>query len=286
MTTPFTIQGPALISFSGGRSSAYMLFHILDAHDGRLPDDVYVAFANTGKEMPETLDFVQECRTRWGVPIAWLEYDPEAEHGTRVVNHNSASRNGEPFAALIAKRKFLPNPVTRFCTQELKVRRMKEWMHKTMGYKRWVNAIGIRADEPSRVLSNSRPRRERFSVIMPMVYGGVTRQEVAAFWERQEFDLGLPSANGRTPLGNCDLCFLKGRATIEGIIRDRPDLAAWWIEMEADTPRRLRKLSKRTAVFRSDRPSYAEMLKNARDQGDMFRDAGGDDALADCMCTD
>lgn len=49
-TNPYLIAGPALISFSGGRTSAYMLRMILDAHGGTLPDDVHVCFANTGKE--------------------------------------------------------------------------------------------------------------------------------------------------------------------------------------------------------------------------------------------
>ena len=49
---PYRINEPAAISFSGGRTSAFMLFKVLEAHDGQLPDDVVVTFANTGKEMP------------------------------------------------------------------------------------------------------------------------------------------------------------------------------------------------------------------------------------------
>ncbi len=58
---PYLITGPALISFSGGRTSAYMLWQILAAHGGQLPDDVHICFANTGKEREETLRFVHEC---------------------------------------------------------------------------------------------------------------------------------------------------------------------------------------------------------------------------------
>ncbi len=61
MLDPFLISGPAVISFSGGRTSAYMLWRILRAHGGALPDDVVVCFANTGREMSATLDFVREC---------------------------------------------------------------------------------------------------------------------------------------------------------------------------------------------------------------------------------
>lgn len=71
---PFFIEGPAVLSISGGRTSAYMLRMVLDAHGGALPPDVLAIFANTGKEMPETLDFIEECSQRWSVPIKWLEY--------------------------------------------------------------------------------------------------------------------------------------------------------------------------------------------------------------------
>lgn len=63
---PFRIIGPACISFSGGRTSAYMLRRILNAHGGELPADVHAVFANTGKERLETLDFVHECAAHWG----------------------------------------------------------------------------------------------------------------------------------------------------------------------------------------------------------------------------
>ena len=66
---------PSLISFSGGRTSAYMLKKIIDAYNGKLPKDIVVCFANTGKEMEETLEFVHECENRWNIKIHWLELD-------------------------------------------------------------------------------------------------------------------------------------------------------------------------------------------------------------------
>lgn len=41
----YRVAGPALISFSGGRTSGYMLHEIVRAYDGKIPDDVAVCFA-------------------------------------------------------------------------------------------------------------------------------------------------------------------------------------------------------------------------------------------------
>jgi 3'-phosphoadenosine 5'-phosphosulfate sulfotransferase (PAPS reductase)/FAD synthetase len=56
---PYTLpDGNVQISFSGGRTSAYMLHQIAEANGG-IPDRCKVVFANTGREMPQTLDFAQ-----------------------------------------------------------------------------------------------------------------------------------------------------------------------------------------------------------------------------------
>jgi hypothetical protein len=118
-------EGNVLISFSGGRTSGYMLHQILE-ENGDLPDRVKVTFANTGREMPETLDFVQECSDRWNVKINWIEYSRRSGRvGFDVVNHNSASRNGEPLEEMIRASKYIPNTMRRKCTQETKLLTIK-----------------------------------------------------------------------------------------------------------------------------------------------------------------
>lgn len=51
--SPFLITGPASINFSGGRTSAYMLYRILEAYGYELPHNVRCVFCNTGKERGE-----------------------------------------------------------------------------------------------------------------------------------------------------------------------------------------------------------------------------------------
>lgn len=274
---PFLINSPTCISFSGGRTSAYMLWRVLEANGG-LPAEAIVCFANTGKEDEATLRFVQDCSEQWNVPITWLEY---REDGYAVVDYATASRNGEPFEALIRKRGFLPNPVARFCTVELKVRTIHRYL-KHNSWTTWDSMLGIRADEQRRLAKiGNQDYGKHEEKIAPLGQAGITKEAVGTFWRAQPFDLGLPNMNGVTMHGNCDLCFLKGGAQVLSLITEKPERAVWWARMEALALALASKPS--GAVFRSDRPSYASMLQFSQEQRDMFDP--NEEAIA-CFCGD
>jgi len=216
-------QGNVQISFSGGRTSAYMLHQILAVNDG-LPDRAKVVFSNTGREMPETLDFVQECSDQWNVPIVWVE-DAERVEGQPifdVVSHNSASRNGEPFARLIQRKKACPDQSKRFCTEHLKILCARRYL-MSIGWTQWTNALGIRADEAHRKVPSPDKRVTRWYPLED-----VTKNMVNAFWRSMPFDLKVKQG-----LGNCDGCFLKSEATLAALARDYPERHQWWQDQEA-----------------------------------------------------
>jgi hypothetical protein len=102
---------------------------------------------------------------------------------------------------------------------------------------------------------------------------GVAQADVQAFWKAHSFDLGLDFRDGTTALGNCDLCFLKGPYQITSLVLDKTERAVWWAGQE----------QKIGATFRSDRPSYAAMLKFSKDQRDMFDP--NEESIA-CFCGD
>ncbi len=273
MADPFRLpQGRVQIAFSGGRSSAMMLHRILDANGPLEPDRVRVIFTNTGREMEATLDFVAECGRHWGIDIVWLEYRYDTHHhrpGVAEVSHATAARGGEPFEALIRRKRHLPNPAARYCTAELKVRTAKRWL-VLQGWTHWTSALGIRGDEPRRL--SSRPDRQRWTPWYPLAGAGIARRDVARFWAAQPFDLALPNINGRTPLGNCDGCFLKSEAARAALARDYPDRFAWWEEMETLAS----DLSGRAAgaTWRKD-GSCAALRNVVARQGDWIFDAEG-----------
>ena len=143
-----------------------MLKHIIDAYEGTLPKDVYVVFANTGKEMPQTLDFVRDCAEKWDCKINWIElYDVDKDakgdntdgwmFKYKLVDYETASRNGEPFEKLIEHYGKLPNSTNRFCTFLLKQRaivwfeRLKVRPECVLSIAAWSSSQGFCVNVPN-----------------------------------------------------------------------------------------------------------------------------------------
>ena len=288
----YRIPHPAIINFSGGRTSAYMLKKIVDAYGGRLPDSVAVIFANTGMERPETLEFVDLCGREWGVEIVWVEYLWDAPHRTRVVDFATASRNGEPYAALIDRKGFVPFLNLRFCSSFLKRDRIDSFARHRLGLKRWHSVIGLRADEQRRVLkmrARNCGSRTGARAVLPLADAGVREADVLDWWKRQPFDLGIPSY-----AGNCTLCMVKARSKLIRLIREDPTLADWWIEQEAKVANRTGPDGRACESMKRFRlgETYAELKAAALDHRDLFDEvetSSGESAESDsfdCHCTD
>jgi 3'-phosphoadenosine 5'-phosphosulfate sulfotransferase (PAPS reductase)/FAD synthetase len=118
MADPFKITEPTCISFSGGRTSAFMLWRVIQSGGGQLPCQAVVCFANTGKEDEATLKFVQDCSDNWNVPIAWIEYQQE-EPGFKIVNFETAGREGQAFESLLTKKSKYLRPISLIITTRL-----------------------------------------------------------------------------------------------------------------------------------------------------------------------
>jgi len=273
---------PTFVSFSGGRSSGYMLYRLLQKYDGELPHDWSVIFCNTGREMPQTLDFVRDCQEHWGVPVVWLERyckkNPKTgknTYETCEVSYETAARDGEPFELLVNQRNMLPNPRARFCTGELKVKAILDYRRNTYG--RGVHndsCIGIRYDEPKRYSSMSAQERDNQSYVFPLYDDRITLHDVDDFWNNNDFDLRIPSS-----WGNCDLCFLKHIQKRASITRERPDLVDWWIDREKSVT-----IKGDGSRFRINEPSY-EKLKVIATSGFDFGPQDDAETLG-CFCGD
>lgn len=204
MAITYVRRKPKLnISFSGGRTSAYMTKLLIDNWSDKY--DFIVVFANTGMEHPKTLDFIHNCDTVFGFNTVWVE--GVVHHGERkgsthkLVTYETASRNGQPYEAYISKYG-VPNVAFPQCTRELKLLPMQDYLRSIgINHRKIPTAIGIREDEKRRVSKQAGVD----NLIYPLVDVWPTdKQEILDWWKEQSFDLGIDEFEG-----NCLGCFKK-----------------------------------------------------------------------------
>jgi len=215
-----------LISFSGGKTSAYMLWWLMNKWEDRDQWEIVVVFANTGKEVEGTLLFVDDCANEWNVPIVWVEAVPKVKgkgwgvtHS--VVTYETASRKGEPFEAMIA-RIGIPTTNAPFCSDQLKRKAIESYM-KSIGWKGYWKALGMRIDEPKRIRKNAVQRKIMYPLwdLDPQ-----TKQSISDWWSAQSFGLGIHPDDG-----NCDNCWKKDILRLVRNANRKPSSFDWWQEM-------------------------------------------------------
>jgi len=218
------------ISFSGGRSSAMMTKMCLEKHKDT--HEIVVTFANTGCEHPATLDFVRDCDLHWGFNTVWLEavVGPDGV-GIRhkIVSWETASRNGEPFEAVI-KKYGIPNMSYPLCTSRLKSHVMESYLKSLgwdsrLGKRNYQTAIGIRADEIDRMSASA----DKYRFIYPLVDAGMTKDRVNAEMRRYPWDLKLPN----DAFGNCMWCWKKSIRKLLTVASTDPSAFDFPVRMEA-----------------------------------------------------
>lgn len=225
-----------IVNFSGGRSSAYMI-NFLD----RKNNDFIFIFCNTSKETPETYEFIKECDKYFNLKLIVLEYKPKS---FKITTIDECLKNGEVFEELIKYKNMMPRVTMRFCTTDMKILTTKRYL-KSLGIKKYINYLGIRADEPQRYSKIILNNNKNIYNDMPLYYNNINKEHVNNYWLNMPFDL-----KHKSELGNCDLCFLKGKNKIISILRQQPEKATWWIEQE----------SKSKHTFKEE-ISYKDMLK-------------------------
>ncbi len=213
-----------VVLFSGGRTSAFLSKYI---KENPKYENVIFIFANTGKEREETLLFANQCDKEFNLNLIWLEAKINFERGVgttyKIVDFKSASRNGQPFEQMLKKYP-LPNNRASNCTRELKQRPIDAYIRDNFKGCEVVRVVGIRHDERHRKSNNA----EKENIIYPLCDEiKVNSEFIRNWWDRQTFDLGLKDYQG-----NCDLCFKKSLKKRLTIIKENPNVAEWWQEME------------------------------------------------------
>ncbi len=191
-----------LLGLSGGKDSSALAVYMRD----RVPEMEYF-FTDTGKELPETYQFLDRLEALLGKPIVRINMNPDPNKN-RDFDHWLTLYEG-----------MLPSSQVRWCTVNLKIRPFEEYVGKDKVY----HYIAIRADEdrigykPPKIssLSNIKPK-------YPFKEDGITKEDVYQILE--ESGLGLPDYyNWRTRSG-CYFCFFQRKSEWVGLLEQHPDL--------------------------------------------------------------
>jgi len=215
------------VSFSGGRTSAYMCWWLINNKSDQY--HFIFVFANTGLEHEKTLDFVHRCAQEWGFNVVWLE--AVVHHGEKkgcshkVVSYDTAARSGEPFIEVI-KKYGIPNKSYPHCNRELKLNPMFSYKRSLGFASNHSMAVGIRIDEIDRV----GVKAKEHGVIHPLIsMQPTTKAEVRHWWSDQPFDLDLPEH-----LGNCVTCWKKSTRKLMTIAKHAPHYFTFNRDMERE----------------------------------------------------
>jgi hypothetical protein len=229
-----------VINFSGGKTSGLMTILLKPTKW-----DI-VLFTDTGREHAKTYKFLDDFELFEGIKV----------HRVTYTHAKSPGLTG--MTALNRRKVYLPNRVRRICTVELKILMAKRYL-RSIGLQKFEQYIGFRHDEQDRIRQH-KGQFKKVTTHFILDAKGVTKPMVNQYWLMKPYTLEIPAI-----LGNCDLCFLKGKAAIIRILQLFPELAEPWIKDEEEMSAR----NKATNTFFSD-ISYRQLLHIAQTQKTLF----------------
>lgn len=182
-----------ILSLSGGKDSAALAVYLRD----RVPEMEYV-FHDTGKELPETYDYIARLGSILGRPVTYTTPEDTFEHWLAVYGD------------------MLPSNHRRWCTKMLKLKPFEAYV----GDDPVINYVGLRADEKRTGYISTKPN---ITAVYPFQEDGLVRADILRIL--QDSGLGLPPYMewGRSRSG-CYFCFYQQKIEWVRLKRKHPDL--------------------------------------------------------------
>ena len=255
-----------VVSFSGGRTSAYMVWLIESMRkSGEWSAQVEYIFMDTGSEHPKTYEFIKKCVEHFGIELTCLRGDFNQPvgvgHEYKVIDVNEIEhdmKNG-PFAQLMRKYG-VPHVMSAFCTTRMKEDTFRKYCEEKYGKGNYVTWLGIRYDEPSRLVGSCEYQKFKsaglsdlyiarcFSdaangaycenpVIKSLAYkkqsSGLNYMAQITDFEKDDvldFWSGMPfDLEIQEHQGNCVFCIKKSINKLALAARDEPELLSDWL---------------------------------------------------------
>ena len=137
-----------VLGISGGKDSSALAVYLRD----RVPEMEYF-FCDTVAELPETYEYLSRLEGVLGKPIARLNASRDFDHWLEVYQGT------------------LPSPNMRWCTKNLKIKPLEEWI----GDDEAISYVAIRADENRLGYVSTKPN---ITAVFPFREDGIDRDGV------------------------------------------------------------------------------------------------------------
>lgn len=182
-----------ILSLSGGKDSAALAIYLRD----RVSNMEYI-FHDTGKELPETYDYIARLQDILGKRVVKTTPDDPFDHWLSVYGD------------------MLPSNKRRWCTKMLKLKPFEAYV----GDGSVINYVGLRADEARTGYISTKPN---ITAVYPFREDGLVRADIIRIL--QESGLGLPPYMdwGRSRSG-CFFCFYQQKIEWVRLKRKHPAL--------------------------------------------------------------
>ena len=182
-----------ICGISGGKDSSALAVYLRESVPG-----MEYFFCDTGAELPETYEYLTRLEVILGKPIARLNASRGFDHWFEVF------------------RGTLPSPQMRWCTKNMKIKPIEEWIGDTPA----VSYVAIRADESNRkgYISTKPNIQSRF----PFIEDGIDRDGVMRILA--DAGIGLPEYYEWRTRSGCYFCFYQRKAEWIGLAERHPEL--------------------------------------------------------------
>ncbi len=248
-----------LLGLSGGKDSSALAIYLRDT----IPEMEYF-FADTGAELPETLEFIDLLEDYLGKPIVRLNAGRDFDYYLKL--HNN----------------YLPSPNQRWCTINLKLIPFENFV----GNDPVISYIAIRADEPER--SGYISKKSNITTRFPFKENGLVKDDIKDILESS--GLGIPSYYQWRSRSGCYFCFFQRKEEWIGLKQHHPDLfdkAKEYEKFDEDSGKKytwnqagtLDELLLKTKKEKTDKPTKSKKLI------DNFSDSENDSDDGCLICT-
>ncbi|MEH6626561.1 MAG: phosphoadenosine phosphosulfate reductase family protein [Motiliproteus sp.] len=198
-----------VLGLSGGKDSSALALYVKET---RPELDVEYFFTDTGYELPETNEFIDQLEEKLGHINRLNE---------RSLN-NIEGRGERTFSHLLKENgNFLPSQRDRWCTVQLKLLPFERWVDSFIADGYTVkNYVGIRADEADRTgfMTIEKP----IESIFPFKEDGIVKSDIENILQRN--GLELPAYYQWRSRSGCTFCFYQKKIEWLRLMEKHPDL--------------------------------------------------------------